>query len=228
VSTRKDDVRRAPGAPLRAVTRGFERPLIEEIALVAMSRRALLLRAHAFRLRKEDLEDCYSQATLELMQRAQDGGTFVDRRHIANTIEQRFLSRVHDRRRALSGRSPMVAAIEAAARLAGPGEANVDPVDIRAELEPMVERRDELRRVIALAPRLSADQRLVLASQLAWQIPATEFCRRFGWTAEKYRKVAQRGRRRLRWLMAVEEVDAAEGDASRPRPAVGGERGTRL
>jgi DNA-directed RNA polymerase specialized sigma24 family protein len=213
---------------VRAVTRGFRRPVVEEVALVASSRRDLLLRAHAFRLRREDLEDAFSQATLELMQRAQRGGTFVDRRHIANTLEARFVSRIHDRRRALSGRSPIAAAMEGALRLAGPGASPVDPIDVRAELEPIVIRREELRRVLALAPRLTSDQRLVLASQLAWQMPPREFCRRFGWSAEKYRKVAQRGRRRLRWLMAVEEVEADERGMSRPPGAVGGERGTRL
>ena len=39
----------------------------EEVALVARARRELLLRAHRHRLRREDLEDCYSQATLELL-----------------------------------------------------------------------------------------------------------------------------------------------------------------
>ena len=43
---------------------------------MARARRELLLRAHRFRLRKEDLEDCYSQATLELVAHARNGGTF--------------------------------------------------------------------------------------------------------------------------------------------------------
>jgi hypothetical protein len=38
------------------------------------------------------------------------------------------------------------------------------------------------------------------------QMDAEEFCRRFGWSREKYRKVAQRGRARLRRL-AEEEAD---------------------
>jgi hypothetical protein len=33
-----------------------------------------------------------------------------------------------------------------------------------------------------------------------------EFCRRFGWSKEKYRKVAQRARARLRELLASEEA----------------------
>ena len=37
-------------------------------------RRELLLRVHRHRLRKEDLEDCYSQATLELLAQARAGG----------------------------------------------------------------------------------------------------------------------------------------------------------
>jgi DNA-directed RNA polymerase specialized sigma24 family protein len=61
--------------------------------------------------------------------------------------------------------------------------------------------RNDLRRVQSSARDLSADQRLVLASQLA-DTGCQEFCVRFGWSAEKYRKVAQRGRARLKTLMS--------------------------
>jgi hypothetical protein len=54
------------------------------VAAVASARRDLMLRVHAFRLRREDLEDCYGQATLELMLRVRRGGSFADRGHIAN------------------------------------------------------------------------------------------------------------------------------------------------
>jgi hypothetical protein len=49
----------------------------DEVAEVACARRELLLRAHRFRLRHEDLEDCYSQATLELVAHAQRGAKFA-------------------------------------------------------------------------------------------------------------------------------------------------------
>jgi hypothetical protein len=48
----------------------------DAVAAVACERRELLLRAHRFRLRREDLEDCYGQATLELVARAKGGGAF--------------------------------------------------------------------------------------------------------------------------------------------------------
>jgi len=63
----------------------------EEVAQVACARRELLLRAHRHRLRREDLEDCYSQATLELVVHARRGGAFADRRHMGNALEVRFL-----------------------------------------------------------------------------------------------------------------------------------------
>jgi hypothetical protein len=48
---------------------------------------------------------------------------------------------------------------------------------------------------------------MVLASQVGLvQLERSEFCRRVGWSTEKYRKVAQRARSRLRQLM-VEELD---------------------
>jgi DNA-directed RNA polymerase specialized sigma24 family protein len=196
------------------------------VALVARARRELLFRAHRHRLRAEDLEDCYSQATLELLAYARRGGRFASRLHLANTLEQRFVSRIRDRRRALSGRSPMQAALEAAMPLDCAAEKQIDIVDVRAELETLVMLRHDLRRVRALAQQLSADQRLVLAAQIG-QISRAEFCRLHGWSPEKYRKVAQRARARLSSLMAREESDGARGSDVPPaaRPSEG-ETGT--
>jgi len=171
---------------------------------VARARRELLLRAHRYRLRAEDLEDCYSQATLELVAHARRGGRFASTLHLANTLEQRFVSRIRDRRRALSGRSPMQAALEAAMSLDCATE-EVDIVDVRAELETLVILRHDLRRVQALAQQLSVDQRRVLAAQVG-QISPADFCRLHDWSLEKYRKVAQRARGRLRSLMALDEL----------------------
>jgi DNA-directed RNA polymerase specialized sigma24 family protein len=174
----------------------------EELALVARSKRELLLRANRYRLRREDLEDCYSQATLELLTHAQTGGVSADRLHLGHALELRFLSRVRDRRRALGGRSPMQAALEAAMSLGRPGEEEYAIVDSKAEVETLAMLREDLRRVEQLALELTTDQRLVLACQLG-QMSRGDFCRRYGWSQEKYRKVAQRGRARLRALMAA-------------------------
>ncbi len=176
---------------------------MEEVALIAHARRDLLLRVHRHRLRREDLEECFSQATLELLARAREGVAYASTAHLANVLEQRFLSRIHDTRRALSGRSPMRAALELAIPLDSLSEEEVHVIDRRAELEPMVLVRDELRRVERLAGRLTFDQRLVLASQLG-QVDRATFCDRYGWSEEKYRKVAQRARARLSRLMARE------------------------
>ena len=48
----------------------------QAVAIVATARRALLLRAYRHWLRPDDLEDCYSQAALELIVRSRrpDGG----------------------------------------------------------------------------------------------------------------------------------------------------------
>ena len=50
----------------------------------------MLLRSHRHRLRIEDLEDCYSQATLELIQRAQTGVPFAGTAHIAHSVAQSY------------------------------------------------------------------------------------------------------------------------------------------
>jgi hypothetical protein len=176
----------------------------EEVAIVARAKRDVLLRAHRFRLRREDLEDCYSQATLELVAHVRSGGAFADRLHVANALELRFLSRVRDRRRALCGRSPMQAALETAAPLGGACAGDVEIVDERATVETLVMLRDDLRRIGDLARQLTVDQRRALAAQLSGE-SAGAFCGRAGWTQEKYRKVAQRGRARLALLMLAEE-----------------------
>lgn len=49
----------------------------EAVALVACAKREVLLRVHRYRLRREDLEDCYSQATLELVVLARSGRRFA-------------------------------------------------------------------------------------------------------------------------------------------------------
>jgi DNA-directed RNA polymerase specialized sigma24 family protein len=170
----------------------------EQVALVARAKREMLLRAYRRWLRREDLEDCYGQATLELLAGVRRGQRFSDRRHLANALEQRFLSRVRDRLRARRGRSPLQAALEEALPLGGPGALEIP--DLRAEVHPLVARRLELGRVCAVASELTPDQRLVLACQVSLGMDRAEFCRRFGWTFEKYRKVAQRGRARLRAL----------------------------
>jgi DNA-directed RNA polymerase specialized sigma24 family protein len=174
------------------------------VALVARARRELLLRAYRHRLRMEDLEDCYSQATLELVAHTRRGGRFSSRSHLANVLEQRFVSRIRDRRRALSGRSPMQAALETAVSLDCVESEQVDIVDARAELEALAILRDDLRRVRTLAEQLTLDQRLLLATQIGLQMPPADFCRAYGWSPEKYRKVGQRARTRLRGLMAAE------------------------
>lgn len=176
----------------------------EEVAIVARAKRDVLLRAHRFRLRREDLEDCYSQATLELVAHVRNGGAFAGRLHVANALELRFLSRVRDRRRALCGRSPMQAALETAAPLGGACAGDVEIVDERATVETLAMLRDDLRRIADLARQLTVDQRRALAAQVSGE-SARAFCGRAGWTQDKYRKVAQRGRARLALLMLAEE-----------------------
>jgi DNA-directed RNA polymerase specialized sigma24 family protein len=178
----------------------------EEVALIARAKRELLLRVHRHRLRREDLEDCYSQATVELIANARTGSRFSSRLHLANVLEQRFLSRVQDRRRALAGRSPMQAALETSVPLGGSEDTEIEIVDRRADPVQLTILRQELRDVQALARQLTSDQQLALVCEIGLQMERGEICRRFGWSDEKYRKVAQRARARLRQLMAEDSV----------------------
>jgi DNA-directed RNA polymerase specialized sigma24 family protein len=192
--------------------RGSEDPA-ELVAHVSALKRDVLLRVHRHRLGFEDLEDCYSQATLELVSRARTRArAFQSEAHVANALEQRFLSRIADRRRALSGRSPIAAVTQAALRHADDQEGGPDGAVLGAVADPtadVAERlagQDDVRRLRELADELTADQRLVLACQIALDMDCQEFCARFGWSAEKFRKVAQRARARLRALVADYEA----------------------
>src|SRR5205085_1119486 len=136
VSTRNEEQWRAPeGSRRPSWMPRWRLDPAEEVALVARARRELLLRVHRHRLRREDLEDCYSQAILELLADARRGTRYASRRDIEMAVERRFVSRIQDRRRAMSGRSPIQTALERSVSLAPTGEQEVDVADARAELE---------------------------------------------------------------------------------------------
>ena len=128
-------------------------------------------------------------------------------------LELRFVSRVRDRRRALRGRSPAQAMLDGALSHPGADGRAVEVADPRADVERRTLLRHELRALERAAHGLSSDQRLVLACQIGLQMSAGEFCATFGWSQEKYRKVAQRARARLRRLLA--EPDGARKNFSR-------------
>lgn len=188
----------------------------ECVALVARARRKALLRANRHRLRYEELEECFSQAIMELVGWARAGGVFDDASHVAAALELRFVSRVIDRHRAVTGRSGQKMALEEALRMGD----NDMLADRRCGVEELAMLRLELRNVVRVAPKLTDDQRLVVACQVGLQMGCREFCGLFGWSTEKYRKVAQRARARLRLL--TDAVDENELDV--PPARVGSDK----
>ena len=192
---------------------------------MAYAARGLLLSVYRPWLRRDDLEDCYSQATVELVAQARRGELrYSSRAHLRSLFELRFVSRVRDRRRALRGRSPAQAMLDGALSLGGPGRSEVEIADPRADIERRTLLRHELRTLERAAHRLSPDQRLVLACQIGLQMSAGEFCHRFGWSQEKHRKVAQRARARLRWLTCEHATVASALDTPDGAESTGGER----
>ncbi len=178
----------------------------ELVASVSVAKREVLLRVYRRRLRREDLEDCYSQATLELLARARRGAVFESPHHISNALEQKFASRISDRHRAAGGRSATEAALANAVSLSDHQGAGVEVSDHGPSVADRVALRHELRRLREVADELTPDQRLVLVSQVSLGMDSTEFCRIHGWSGEKFRKVAQRARARLRTLTADYET----------------------
>lgn len=161
----------------------------EAIAL----RRPLIARHRGGAIGLWDLEDLYSQATLEVLARAKRDPGLRTSAHIRNSLRQKFAARVVDEQRAAAGRSPAAYA-----------RARHQPLDHAADARLATD-RDAPAQLIALETLtelraaigdLSDDQRLVLASQLHGETPRD--CQaRTGWSSEKYRKVAQRARARL-------------------------------
>jgi DNA-directed RNA polymerase specialized sigma24 family protein len=185
----------------------------EQVALVARAKRKALLYLHRHMLRHEDLEDCFGQASMELIGYVRAGGAFANSAHAAAALELRFLSRVQDRCRAVSGRSPIQTAWERALGAGGLGESHPDRADVRCAVEELAMMRMELRLVPILARELTSDQRLVVACQVALQMSCAEFCELFGWSRAKYRKVAYRARMRLRQLSETVDESKLDGDA---------------
>lgn len=173
----------------------------EAVARVAEANRERLLRGE-WRLRRADLEDCYSEAVLELVASVRNGREFVDDAHIEAKLVLRFRARVADRRRMLGGRSQIEAALEGSMSLQ---DASADAWVGEDVLDDQVVGHHDLRRLAEVANDLSADQRLVLACQISLGMRSSEFCERFGWSAENFRKTAQRARARLRVLVGEYE-----------------------
>jgi DNA-directed RNA polymerase specialized sigma24 family protein len=179
----------------------------EAVAQIADARRDWMLRVNRRRLRWEDLEDCYSQATLELVARSRRS-PFASMDHVENALEQKFSSRIEDRRRAIGGRSSIETAMARAVSVDSPEHGAGDLEDRRAAVEQQAIARTELRRLREVIADLSRDQQLVLVSQVCVDMGTSEFCSRYGWSVEKYRKVAQRARAKLRVL--VEEYERGD------------------
>jgi hypothetical protein len=122
---------------------GTEDPA-ELVAHVSALKRDVLLRVHRHRLGFEDLADRYSQATPGVGSRARTRARpFQGEAHVANALEQRFPSRIADRRRALSGRSPIAAVTQAALRHpddqeGGPSVPSWPPSRTRRAMSPNV------------------------------------------------------------------------------------------
>jgi DNA-directed RNA polymerase specialized sigma24 family protein len=175
---------------------GRDDPL-EAIARVAIASRQRLLRVHHYRLRRADLEDCFSQATLELLTAARRGHRFANADAIRAALDQRLQSRIIDRQRALGGRSPITAALHHATTL----DATADRLGATdGDLLASVIAREQLAHLAAAIRQLTPDQQLVLRSQLQGHERPAEFCANHGWSVEKYRKTAQRARAKLRRL----------------------------
>ena len=92
----------------------------------------------------------------------------------------------------------------------------IEVIDRRAGLEPLLMRREELRRLAAAVHELSADQRLVLAceSRCRCSAPSSVGARM---DRSKYRKVTQRGRARSAAADGPRGVSAASHSAGAGR-----------
>ncbi len=165
------------------------------VAEVAAEKWAVLLGSYEGRLEREELEDCLSQATLELIRGVRAGRCFEGAEHVANALELRFRSRIVDQYRARSARPAVVA-------LDREGEEGFVLEDPAPRFEREVEARVELARLRELVGELSADEQRVLALQAAG-VSRGEICARLGWKLERYRSTARRATNKLSGLVAA-------------------------
>lgn len=173
----------------------------ERVATVAQVKRELLLAVNRAKLPREELEDCFTQATLELVVRAR-------RSPLRRTcMPPTRLSRSSLRgsptgcaRSAGAARSPRSCAAPHRSTTSTPDNEPLVAVDHAARVEPQALARHDLRALRELAGEPTDGQRLVLACQVSLGMDCAEFCTRYGWSAEKFRKVAQRARAKLRAL----------------------------
>jgi DNA-directed RNA polymerase specialized sigma24 family protein len=170
----------------------------ELVAREALALRATLLRVHAHRALDVDLEDIYSQAVIELLLRARRDPTLATRAHVRNALRQKLEGRISDHRRAIAGRSAAAAGRATALPLDAFCESLANDEDTAASALARV----ELREILGASKALSADQRAALASVAAGEHPRA-CCQRKGWSIDKYRKLVQRGRARLRAQLAA-------------------------
>ena len=222
----------AGGVSVASGAGGGHQPAEQLVAEVSRAKWDQLLRVHRGRLPRPDLEDCLQQATLELVVQARRGSVAADAQIIAGALQHKFRSRIIDRQRALGGRSPATQANAHATSIDALD--GVIPGDHDTPREVIA--REELRRITSRLRDLTPDQRLVLANQTFVHLTPAEFCQQHGWTLEKHRKVAQRGRARLEQLLDDREPQqktatrqavrrdpalhpAAAGRAPAPQPA---------
>ncbi len=155
-------------------------PNEELFAQHAARLRRPLLHAYRYAAPREDLQDIYAQAVLELLLRVRRDSTFNTPRHFAAALELRFKSRIADRHRALGGRSAGAAAFEHAVRLDDPAAAVRGWFDVERE----VIARERLRTLVRAVEQLPALKRDALLSEHV--------------TGETERKRRQRVRAKLR------------------------------
>jgi hypothetical protein len=131
------------------------------IAQEAMALRRSLIGHHGRGLVGwQDLEDVYSQATLELLARARRDPTLQTRAHVRNALRQKFADRVLDEQRARGGRSPAAYARVHAQPLDDAWRELVNERDAPAQLIAL----DDLAELPDAIRQLTDDQRLVLSS----------------------------------------------------------------
>jgi DNA-directed RNA polymerase specialized sigma24 family protein len=189
------------------------------VAEVSREKWDTLLRVFRTRLPREDLEDLLSQATLELVVQARRGTLPDDRALVAGALSHKFDSRIKDRHRAINGRSLARTTERAATSIDDERSAAHDRLASGADTERAVAARERLREINRLLPRLTPNQRLVIANDTYRELSVAGFCQLHGWKPDRYRKTSQRGRERLEQLLDEAQRQAPAPAAARDAPA---------
>jgi hypothetical protein len=171
------------------------------------AKRDILMRVHHWWLSRPDIEECMCQAELELFASVKRGHVLRSFQHACNSLEQKFVSRIADQRRAIGGRSATKRALNCAYSLSQHYDKDIEeggwePSDAKLDVFETVSNKLDLQAILDEIQICREDFQKVFHYELFGSGSRADYAASQGWGMETFRKIDQRGRQRLRAAIA--------------------------